>query len=314
VVLAAVRDPQVVVGVVLNTIDDSLRDEKPGSAPGWRLDEVTYLPELLAEAARAGRPVLLTSDHGHVLDQGEGTRPVIAESARHRQGTAGPGEVLVSGPRVLAPGGRAVLAWDEQIRYVPRRAGYHGGAALAEVVVPVLAFVPAGGPVPRGWTRYDTPSLHEPWWWQPVAGAEPTQAEAPAVMPASRPRKAAAIAAGDQTAALFPAEEVLVRASLGGRVIGSPLYAAQRAFVRKAPDDAQVAAVIDALDRAGGKLPVTALAAAAGQPAFRLPGYLAQLGRLLNVDGYPVIAIADGGRTAELNLHLLAEQFLSGGG
>lgn len=313
-VLVAVRDPLFVVGVVLNTIDDSLRDDKPGSAPGWQLEEVTYLPELLAEAARAGRPVLLTSDHGHVLDRGEGTRPVIAESARYRQGAAGPGEVLVSGPRVLAPGGSAVLAWDEQVRYVPRRAGYHGGAALAEVVVPVLAFVPAGGPVPRGWTRYDTPSLHEPSWWQPAAGSELGRAEALSAVPESRPRKAAAPAAGNQAAALFPAEEVLARASLGERVIGSPLYAAQRAFVRKAPDDAQVAAVIEALDRAGGKLPVTALAASAGQPAFRMPGYLTQLGRLLNVDGYPVIAVADGGRTAELNVRLLAEQFLSGGG
>ncbi len=327
-VLAAIRDPEVVVGVVLNTIDDSLRDDKPGREPEWRLAELTYLPELLAEAAFAGRPVLLTSDHGYVVQRGEGVRPISAESARHRQGTPGEGEVLVSGPRVLSPSGTAVLAWDERIRYVPRRAGYHGGASLAEVVVPVLAFVPSGGPVPKGWTRYAASALHEPSWWQPAAGSQSPRefvhpsamtagaartSAAPAGTPAPRSRKPAGTPASQQPDALFAAEDIAAPASLGQRVSASPLYAAQRAFVRKAPDDAQVIAVIDALAEAGGKLPVTALAAAAGQPAFRMAGYLAQLGRLLNVDGYPVIGVTDAGRTAELNRVLLAEQFLGGG-
>jgi hypothetical protein len=97
-------------------------------------------------------------------------------------------------------------------------------------------------------------------------------------------------------------------------VVASPLYVAQRAFVRKAPGDPEVAAFIDALDQAGGKLPVTALATVAGQPPFRMAGYLAQLGRLLNVDGYAVIGVTDEGRTAELNAALLREQFLGGSG
>lgn len=327
-VLAAIRDPEVVVGVVLNTIDDSLRDDKPGSEPEWRLAQVTYLPELLAEAAFAGRPVLLTADHGHVVQRGEGIKPASAESARHRQGTAGQGEVQVNGPRVLSPGGTAVLAWDERIRYVPRRAGYHGGASLAEVVVPVLAFVPSGGPVPKGWTRYATSALHEPAWWQPAAGSQSTDANLsssenyavaesgsprPVGTPGPRSRKPAGGPAGQQPEGLFAAEDLTAPASLGRRVTASRLYAAQRAFVRKAPDDAQVIAVIDALAEAGGKLPVTALAAAAGQPSFRMAGYLAQLGRLLNVDGYPVIGVTDAGRTAELNRGLIAEQFLGGG-
>ena len=102
--------------------------------------------------------------------------------------------------------------------------------------------------------------------------------------------------------------------SLGAQVVASPLYAAQRAYVRKAPAEAEVAAVIDALGHAGGKLPVTLLATVAGQPPFRMSGYLAQIGRLLNVDGYPVISVGDEGRTAELNAALLREQFLGGSG
>ena len=96
--------------------------------------------------------MILTSDHGHILDQGEGIHPVQSDSARYRQGQPGDGEVLVSGPRVLSPGGTVVLPWDERIRYAPRKAGYHGGASLAEMIIPVLAFVPAASPCPKGWT------------------------------------------------------------------------------------------------------------------------------------------------------------------
>jgi len=92
--------------------------------------------------------------------------------------------------------------------------------------------------------------------------------------------------------------------------VASERFAAQRAFVRKAPADAEVAAIIDGLSAGGGKLPVSAVAGLAGQAPFRMAGYLAQLGRLLNVDGYPVIGDADSGRTVELNAALLTEQFL----
>ena len=98
--------------------------------------------------------------------------------------------------------------------------------------------------------------------------------------------------------------------TLGARVVASERFAAQRAFVRKAPADAAVAAIIDGLAAAGGKLPVGSVAGLAGQAPFRMAGYLAQLGRLLNVDGYPVIGDADSGRTVELNAALLTEQFL----
>jgi hypothetical protein len=314
-VLAAIGDPATVVGVVLNTIDDALRDGKEGSAPAWRLGDLTYLPELLAAAAAAGRPVVLTADHGHVIDHGAGIHPMASESARHRTGTPGEGEVLISGPRVLANGGQAVLPWDERVRYVPRRAGYHGGASLAEVVVPVLVFVPAGASIPAGWTRYRTPSLHEPPWWNP-SGSVPPPAGPPvaaraAVSAQSHRSRYKPTPDGDT---LFTADDIPVPASLGDRVVASALYEAQRAFVRKAPQDAEVAAIIEALAEAGGKLPLASVAVIAGQPPFRMAGYVAQLGRLLNADGYPVIVLADDGRTAELNTSLLREQFLGSGG
>ena len=322
-VQAAISDPATVVGVVLNTIDDALRDGREGSAPAWRLDDVTYLRELLSAAAGAGRPVILTSDHGHILDQGEGIHPAQSDSARYRQGQPGDGEILVSGPRVLSPGGTVVLPWDERIRYMPRKAGYHGGASLAEMIIPVLAFVPAASSCPKGWTLYDNPVLHEPAWWNTGASSgQPDvtgQARASQALPAGRTTKTAK-RPPVQEDALFSASEVGAsgawagdaggRVTLGARVVASERFAAQRAFVRKAPADTAVAAIIDGLCAAGGKLPVASVAGLAGQAPFRMAGYLAQLGRLLNVDGYPVIGDADSGRTVELNAALLTEQFL----
>jgi len=322
-VQAAISDPATVVGVVLNTIDDALRDGREGSTPTWRLDDITYLRELLSAAASIGRPVILTSDHGHILDQGESIHPAQSDSARYRQGQAGVGEVLVSGPRVLSPGGTTVLPWDERIRYAPRKAGYHGGASLAEMIIPVLTFVPAVSPCPKGWTLYDNPVLHEPAWWNADASSGQPDVTGPArasqARPAGRTTKTAKLPPV-QEEALFSASEVGAsgawagdtdgQVTLGAGVVASERFAAQRAFVRKAPADAAVAAIIDGLCTAGGKLPVASVAGLAGQAPFRMAGYLAQLGRLLNVDGYPVIGDADSGRTVELNAALLTEQFL----
>jgi hypothetical protein len=84
----------------------------------------------------------------------------------------------------------------------------------------------------------------------------------------------------------------------------------QRQFVRRAPDDASVAALIDGLIQAGGRLTIAEAAAAAGEPPVRMSGYLAQVTRLLNVDGYAVLQATDGGRMVELNQQLLKQQFL----
>ena len=40
-----------------------------------------------------------------------------------------------------------MLAVDETLRYGPLKAGYHGGAAPAEAVVPVVVLAP-GGAIP----------------------------------------------------------------------------------------------------------------------------------------------------------------------
>lgn len=293
-----------VVGVVLNTIDDALDHGREGSKIGWLLADITHLTDLLDAARGAGRPVVLVSDHGHVLELDEpGSGPLDvpgAQSARWRTGTPVAGEVELSGPRVLEGAGRIVAPWREEIRYTPRKAGYHGGASLAEMTVPVLVVLPDADLLPTGWTVI-APEQVTPAWW---TGHEPVQATAPPAPARTRRNQ--------QDETLFPVTTPTAM-TLGAQVVGSPIYAEQKRYVRKAPDAAQVAAVIDALVAADATLSpaaVNAAAAGAGGRAPRNPDlFVTTLQRLLNVEGYLVVGLIDSGRTIKLDVDLLREQF-----
>jgi PglZ domain len=311
----AILDPETVVGVVLNTIDDTLDRGKPGGPAHWTVQTVTYLRPILDEARRAGRPVILTADHGHVLDRGHTLSKAQSDSARYRSGIPEPGEIRVRGPRVIADGGEVVAAVDETIHYTPRKAGYHGGAAPAEVVVPVIVLLPSVSLLPAGWAEYDAVG-HAPAWWDPAVSAPPPVAQRTTsrrVRPSLAP---SATAGGD---ALFDVSEVTTpdpesrtaaAHSLGARVVASARMTDQRQFARRAPDNERVAALIDGMERAGGRLTLAEAAQLAGEPPVRMSGYLAQVTRLLNVDGYRVLGTTDGGRAVELNTQLLRQQFL----
>ncbi len=281
------------VGVVLNTVDDALQHGREGERTEWRPADITYLPELVDAARGYRRPVMLVADHGHVLERSPaGAGPVAApgvESARWRTGSPGPGEVELAGPRVLYGDGRIVTPWREGIRYTHRRSGYHGGASLAEMTAPVLVLLPSTDLMPAGWSVLP-PESTAPGWWAPAAtpAAQPTPASAaPPSAPATPP----------------------TAATLGAQVVRTDVYAGQRAFVRKAPDRPVVAAVIDALAAADGTLSLTAVAATAGRAGRNPEGFAATLQRLLNVEGYPVLGLADGGRTLKLDHELLRLQF-----
>jgi hypothetical protein len=314
----AILDSGTVVGVVLNTIDDALDKGKPGGQANWTVEMVTYLRAILDEARRAGRPVILTADHGHVLDRGAEINAAQSTAARYRSGgTAGRGEVVLRGPRVIADGEEVVAAVDENIHYTPRKAGYHGGASPAEVVIPVITLFPPDAQVPSGWTRYDAIG-HAPAWWTATSAAlqsADTHATSPRAAAPTAParRKHAKPAPEDDSAALFGVSDVVElekkAVSLGAQIAGSQRMSAQRQFVRRAPGNESVAALIDALLEAGGRLTITEAAAVAGEPPVRMSGYLSQVTRLLNVEGSPVIQRIDDGRTVELNVRLLRQQF-----
>ncbi|MGW8359295.1 BREX-2 system phosphatase PglZ [Streptomyces wedmorensis] len=301
-----------VVGVVLNTIDDALDHGQEGERTTWRLKDISHLLDLLNAARGYGRPVLLVSDHGHVIDRSpKGRGPVKAagvQSARWRTGTAEEGEAELSGPRVLAGDGSIVAPWREDIRYTPRKAGYHGGASIAEVTVPVIALVPSQELLPSGWVLLP-PEQSVPSWWEPRT--ETAAAAEPEASVSRRGRKPKETQAGE---GLFAADDVAPETpTLGDKVVRTQRYTAQKAFVRRAPDAKAVAAVIDALTAAGGKLTPDAVAAAAtaatGRSQRNPEIFVTVVQRLLNVEGYGVINLVDAGRTVELNIPLLHEQF-----
>ncbi|MEV4628618.1 BREX-2 system phosphatase PglZ [Micromonospora sp. NPDC049523] len=297
-----------VVGVVLNTVDDALDHGREGGRVDWNLSDITFLPELLAAAKRYGRPVVIVSDHGHVLERERGAPSgEDATSARWRPQNRPPGdgEIELSGDRVLLGNGRIVAPWRETIRYTARKAGYHGGASLAEMTVPVLAFLPApDAPMPHHW-HVVSPERVTPPWWSPRT----TAVEAVQPAPVSRKKRQPAAEQADALFESLTASPASGRDTLGWRVIGSSRYAAQQRYVRKAPDQDVVAAIVDALVRSGDRLSVAALAEVADTPALRVPGLVAMLRRLLNVEGYQVLALIDGGKTLELDRGLLYSQF-----
>lgn len=301
-----------VVGVVLNTVDDALDHGREGDRTAWRLGDITYLPELLDAARGYGRPVLLVSDHGHVLDRGQAKAPTTAlgASARWRTGTAEPGEVALSGPRVVYGDGSLVVPWREDIHYTARKYGYHGGASLAEMTVPVLALLPAADSLPPGWQPLSQEAV-TPDWWRPGAETPAASAVPPETGKTAAPRRHAE---PEDIEGLFPVAAATgdtseQQASLGQRVVATELYTAQRGFIPRAPENDSVAVVIDALAGNDGVLSLTAVAAQAGKAGRRPEFFAATLQRLLNVDGYPVLSLMDGDRRLSLNREMLRTQF-----
>ena len=177
----AVQDQQApVVAAVLNAVDDSLSGGDPARTR-WTLDAVRHLAPLLERARAAGRVVILTSDHGHVVDhgvEGEVRFERAQAGARWRAGTddAQDDEVRLRGARVLknvtGGVGDVVAAVGETLRYRQRSEGYHGGAALAEMAIPFAVLTWRGRSVP-GWTSV---GAQTPGWWSrpaemPTGGA-----------------------------------------------------------------------------------------------------------------------------------------------
>ncbi|SQD96912.1 BREX-2 system phosphatase PglZ [Parafrankia sp. BMG5.11] len=220
------------VAVVINTIDDLLDSGRQRDDGGWSLADVGKLRTILRYARTAGRAVILTSDHGHVLDHGASALAAEdAISARHRIPVDGvspdvrDGEVALTGSRVLVPGERIVALWDPELHYRGRKGGYHGGASAAEVTVPVLAFLPfrlsaasTSRDVPAGWRLLPD---QRPRWWSleqqdllgglgggdtVLVGRRPADA-APVVAPAAQPRRRPRAAEAQAGPALFDLPE-----------------------------------------------------------------------------------------------------------
>ena len=302
---------QQVVAVVYNAVDDHLSGSNQIQVR-WTIDDLRLLGPLLSEARRARRVVIVTADHGHVIDdgtvqlgQGDGDR------WRLPSGAPDASELVFEGGRVKVASGNAVVcAWSEGVRHGAKKNGYHGGVSAQEVVVPLSVFTPRNM-VLKGWQVAAAP---QPYWWAPplVAAIPAAAPEAPAL--AKKPLKAKPLPAPTPQVDLFggvgpvtaPAPEVHWLDALQS----SPAYVAQKALAaRVAPADADVRSLLEALAARGGKLSKAALAQRLAMPSMRISGFVNAAKRVLNVDQAAVLVLDETAGTVELNRELLARQF-----
>lgn len=310
---AAINDTSVpVVGVVINAIDDATHRTDTAGRP-WTLSALEPLHALLNAATIAGRSVVVTSDHGHVVERETTMLPGSGGDARWRPVGSGPlvdGEVLVQGHRVGLPAGEAVLLWRDDLRYGAVRAGYHGGASLAELTIPVLVFQRSLAPVtPTGWTV--APPQVPDWWNDPVVAVEPIARTTPGT------RKRPSI--DTSSPALFEMSLSVApqhgtpdpQASLVEKVVASPVYADQLRLAGRAGAGAAplIETILRTLVERSGRAHVDTVASAAGLPQALFGQSLAVVKRVVNVEGYDVLAVDPDGVTLRLDLDMLRDQF-----
>lgn len=333
----ALADDRTHVAVVLNTIDDRLAKEQRSGEGGWRIGSIPKLAQLLQAAAGSGRAVLITSDHGHVVDRhGERIAGHSGAADRYRPAGQGPlaaAEIGLTGPRVVAPesGNALVALWDADSRYTGKKAGYHGGASPAEVVIPILALLPFAAEPPKGWRELGD---EQPGWWHLGRTGEAATADLPGSggAPLSPPQKASRASgrSGKQQAeiarthdSLFEVQAVAAKdgallqpavvsptESLVRSLLASSIFAGQVQLLARKPNPAQVEKALYALLEAGGTLPMRALAQRVGWPSTRsVESLAAVLRQLLNHDGEQVLEALPDGRTLRLDVGRLKTQF-----
>lgn len=280
------------VGVVVNAVDDYLLKSDQLDVC-WRVALVPLLEKVLEAAAVAGRTVILTSDHGHVLERHSRYREHPGgERYRRADGTLDEGEIAIRGARVMAPeAGIMVGAWREDLRYGKyRKNGYHGGVSPQEVLVP-LAVLSQESELP-GWRGC---ALDYPSWWHDTAGT-------PAVAPPSP-------ASGRSTQGL-PLFAAATPEDWVAAMFASEIYASQKNMLRRGRlSDDRIEALCRALDASGGSLPRAALAATLDMPPTRIAGFVSSAQRLLNVEGYPVLEYDADTDTVRMDSELLQQQF-----
>lgn len=295
-----------VVGVVVNAIDDQL---KGGSQIRVELsvDAIPVLNALLEAAEQTGRLVLICSDHGNVPSDRFGTavstRMKSADyGARWRWLTANdeplPTEVVVTPGALPRPNGATQLAvpFDETTRYTSQtNAGEHGGLTLSEVVAPTALLAPPGlvGELVDERGLFKRATLVEPRWWHGELDARP----APAVV-----HRAPTVT--ESQATLFPEDERIAA------LLASELFKL-RAKGRRKEDVERVRKGLSVLLASGGRLGAEAFGREVGIAlAFRVPGYVATMQELVNVDQERVVGMDDRRTLVELDVALLEKTFL----
>lgn len=321
-VRTAIANPhQRIVGLVYNAVDDHLSGPDQLNQR-WTLEDLRLILPILNEAKAARRVVIVTADHGHLLEDGT-TQISGGESDRWRNGSdaVNNNEIVLTNGRVRTANGATSVAclWSESIRYAGRKNGYHGGVSMQEVTVPLSVLVPFGMSLPE-WQ----PALPaQPEWWDLPNLTTPQVAPTQAIpAPRSPARKSATPTPGQNQLFDTAVAPIATTAPIQAdgwidTLLQCQVYASQRALAaRVAPPDEQMRKLLTALAERGGKLSRAALAQRISVPEIRLTGMLSAARRVLNVDQATVLLVDEAASTVELNRILLLQQFrisLTGG-
>ena len=287
------------VGVVINAVDDHLLKGEQISV-SWTVERIPLLQQLLTMAGFTDRVVVITADHGHMLEtesvpsKGDGR-----DRYRLNDAPITDTELEVSGKRVAPINhGRCIALWSERTIYTQRKNGYHGGLSPQEMLVPV-AVLARDLSIPSGWQPAQEPL---PDWW--TGTPEPTAA-APKVQPRSTARPP------QPDLPLFQVPPPVTGAAPWvSHLLSSALFESQHKKAgRVAPSIEVIRQTLVALDERGGAMLIEVLAGRIGLPAFRMSGFLSGLQRVLNLEGYQVLSVDKASETVRLNLDLLKTQF-----
>ena len=294
---------QAVIGVVINAIDDALSKSEQVRIE-WSMDTLPLLGAVLAQARQANRAVLLTSDHGHVIERGAEYRR-LSETERWRPANDKPSneEVLMDGPRVSAlMDGPIIVPWSESLRYTGKKNGYHGGATQQEMLVPMGI-----------WTSdserlecCEPAFIETPEWWI---------VEEKRRTPKSPARLQKAKSADDKRRKAGEIDDLFARRAperpgwIESLLTSNALKHQRERVGRLALEDERLEKLLRCLQDNGDRASITQLASAIGQPQMRMRGVLSILQRMLNLDGYPALTIESATQTVMLDVRILRTQF-----
>ncbi len=294
---------QRVVGIVLNAVDDHLLKGEQLNVR-WETGQIRGLEILLNQAQTTGMVVVLCSDHGHILENQSELRPADGgERWRLAKGTPHPDEMEIQGLRVLVPGGKMIAPVTEKIRFGPKRNGYHGGLTPQEMVAPVAVLHRPEVSL-EGWIPVPT---DVPGWWDDPLGENLEPQTVKVVDTPTDPTKPPDLFSNPFVEKVVP---VGVTPEWVAKLLNSDIYNQQFLLLRRnPPSPALVEKVLAAMDSRGGKMTLVALARAVAFPESRMAGLVANVQRLLNVDGYMVFDRDEASNTLELKRDLLLRQF-----
>jgi hypothetical protein len=306
---AVLSEKNQIVGVVINAIDDFL--SKGEQMPmNWSISRISYLGSLLKLARDSGRVVILASDHGHVWHRPDARKLSSETGSRWRlnAGALDDGELAISGSRVRdgKDGNEVIVPWTEAIYYERQHNGYHGGATPQEMICPLVILTDKSSNY-SGLERCEYP---KPEWWTsaPTATAtvEVVVPKHPATLFDDIPEEPEEPVRPVQKAQPVP---VPTKGWIK-RLLSSQAYKDQKQMIRRhAPEDALVQKCIEALEASGGIMTPAAFVKVAELPPARLDPLIAQMKRLLNVDGYEILILNRNENKVELNVAKLKRQF-----